>query len=152
MTIWNLADYQTTAYTNWYYELDLEGAIQVSAMRRIVESWPDFFDRVPDQTLIVSSTNEPSDGSPAGDRLISAMRSKTWLAVHLPQGGDVEVRLDEKVLPAKFRAWWLSPKTGAKEIFAWGDGGTVMMTSSPTKGSIDQDWILFVERADPLLR
>jgi hypothetical protein len=115
-------------------------------MRKILESLPDYFDRVPDQSLILSSTEEPSDGSRAGDNLISAMRSKTWLAVHLPHGGDVEVRLDKETLPGRWRAWWMSPKNGAREVFERGDGGETFKATSSTQGSIDEDWILFIDR------
>ena len=141
---------QTTAFTDWYLELDLEGALTVSALRKILESLPDYFDRVPDQSLVLSSTNEPTDGSPAGDKLIGAMRSKTWLAVHLPHGGDVEVSLDKETLPAKWRAWWMIPKTGSKEVFQKGDGGESLKVSSPTQGSIDTDCILYVDRDDAI--
>jgi hypothetical protein len=115
-------------------------------MRKILESLPDYFDRVPDQSLILSSTNEPSDGSRAGDKLISAMRSKTWVAIHLPHGGDVQVRLDKETLPGRWRAWWMSPKNGAREVFERGDGGEAFSATSPTQGSIDEDWILFIDR------
>lgn len=111
-----------------------------------MESLPDYFERVPDQSLILSSTNEPTGGSPAGDKLISAMRSTSWLAVHLPHGGEVEVRLDEKVLPDKWRAWWMNPKSGSKEVFERGSGSHSLKARSSTEGSIDQDWILYVDR------
>lgn len=111
-----------------------------------MESLPDYFDRVPDQSLIISSTNEPTDGSSAGDKLVGAMRSTTWLAVHLPHGGEVEVRLDKEVLPGKWRAWWMNPKTGAKEVFDRGSGEATLKVRSPTEGSIDEDWILFIDR------
>jgi len=74
------------------------------------------------------------------------MRSKTWLAVNLPYGGDVEVRLDKETLPGKWRAWWMSPKNGAKETFKRGADEETLKVTSPTQGSIDQDWILFVDR------
>lgn len=111
-----------------------------------MESLPDYFERVPDQTLILNSTNEPADGSSAGDKLIGAMRSKTWLAVHLPHGGEVEVRLDQEVLPGQWRAWWMNPKSGAKEVFERGSGQGRLKARSPTEGSIDEDWILYIDR------
>lgn len=101
---------------------------------------------MPDQSLILSSTNELTDGSSAGDKLVGAMRSQTWLAVHLPHGGNVEVRLDKETLPARWRAWWMNPKTGSKEVFQRGDGGESLKVTSPTQGSIDNDWILYIDR------
>jgi hypothetical protein len=126
--------------------LDLEGAFQVSAIRKIMESLPDYFDRVPDQSLVLSSTSEPTDDSPAGDKLVSAMRSSSWLAVHLPHGGEVNVRLDKDVLPGQWRAWWMNPKSGSKEVFERGSDQSSLTACSPTQGSIDEDWILFVDR------
>jgi hypothetical protein len=76
------------------------------------------------------------------------MRSKTWLAVHLPHGGDVEARLDKETLPGKWRAWWMNPKTGSKEVFQRGGGEESLKVTSPTQGSIDNDWILYVDRDD----
>jgi hypothetical protein len=111
-----------------------------------MESLPDYFDRIPDQSLVLSSTSEPTDDSPAGDKLVSAMRSSSWLAVHLPHGGEVNVRLDKDVLPGQWRAWWMNPKLGSKEVFKRGSDQSNLTARSPTQGSIDEDWILFVDR------
>lgn len=116
----------------------------MSLLRRIVESLPDFFERVPDQSIIVSPKQETT-GEWLGDKLISGMRSTTWVAVHLPRGGEVQVRLDRTVLGDKWRALWLDPKTGAREVFDSGTAET-LTARSPTGGSIDEDWILLVER------
>jgi len=101
---------------------------------------------VPDQSIIVSP--EQTTGEKLlGDKLISAMKSTSWLAVHLPHGGEVTVRLDNEILSDKWRASWLDPKTGAREVFKRGSGGEETLTvRSPTEGSIDNDWILLVQK------
>lgn len=122
----------------------MEGAFQVGIMRKIMERLPGFFDRVPDQSLILSPA--VSVDSLLGDKLVSGMRSTTWLAAHLPHGGEVEVRLDASVVSDRWRAAWLDPKTGAREVFQRGSGEASLIARSPSEGSIDKDWILFVER------
>lgn len=111
-----------------------------------MEQLPDFFDRVPDQSFIVSSTGLEDSSTLLGDKLVSGMRSKTWLAVHLPHGGQVELRLDPATFSDQWRASWLDPKTGAREVFRRASGELSLTITSPTEGSIDNDWILLVER------
>lgn len=114
-------------------------------MRSIMVSLPNYFDRVPDQSFIVSSTNEPTDGSRAGDKLISGMRSKGWAAVHLPYGGQVEIDLEKAKISTKWRAWWINPKTGGREVFKRGEGGGQLKVEAPSGGTLDDDWLLLVE-------
>jgi len=40
----------------------------------------------------------------------------------------------------------MSTKNGAREVFKRGDGGETFKATSPTHGSIDEDWILFIDR------
>lgn len=120
----------------------------MSLMRKIIERLPGFFDRIPDQDIIVSPKQDQR--SLLGDTLISGMRSTSWIAVHLPHGGEVTVSLDHKILSNEWRASWLDPKTGACEVFKRETGGETLKAKSPTKGSIDDDWILLVQR-DALL-
>jgi hypothetical protein len=42
----------------------------------------------------------------------------------------------------------MSPKTGSKEVFQRGGGEESLKVTSPTQGSIDNDWILYVDRDD----
>lgn len=112
----------------------------------MVESLPDFFDRIPDQSFILSHANQEATGQWLGDKLVSGMRSKSWMAVHLPHGGEVEVQLDEDTLTSAWRGVWLDPKTGAREVFKRGTGAGTLKAQSPTSGSLDTDWILLVER------
>jgi hypothetical protein len=116
-------------------------------MRRIMLSLPDYFSRIPDQKFITSDTEEPADGTAAGDKLISGMRGEGWAMVYLPYGGSVEVDLS-KALPdqAQWRAWWINPRTGARESFEKGEEPKgVRSFKSPTQGSLGDDWLLLVE-------
>lgn len=115
-------------------------------MRRIMLSLPKYFDRIPDQSIILSSTNEPEDGTWAGDKLISGMRSEGWAMVHLPYGGEVEVHLGlAGFTERKWRAWWIDPRCGGREVGVKGGGGDAKAFKSPTSGSLDDDWLLLIE-------
>ncbi|KAL7418636.1 hypothetical protein Q5752_007094 [Cryptotrichosporon argae] len=134
----------TTAYTDWFLELDLPGSFYASVAQRILVGLPEYFSRVPDQSLILSSTNEPEPPALAGDKLISACRGKGWAIVHLPYGGDVEVDLKGVKGSHGWRAWWIEPKSGGREIFATGDDDKRAF-AAPSGGSLDDDWLLLVE-------
>lgn len=139
---------QTTAYTNWWLELDLQGAFYASTMRRFFLSLPDFFSRRPDSSFILSDTKEPTDGSSALDRLIQGLKADSWAMVHLPYGGEVEVDLEKALTGNTYRAWWVSPASGGKEVIGKGDKSEEKGTKvfkSPSEGALDRDWVLLLE-------
>lgn len=138
----------TNASVDWYLELDLPGAFHASVAKAILLSLPGYFSRVPDQNMIVSDTHE-SKGQRAGDRLVSGMRADGWAAVHLPYGGEVEVDLGLAVPGApSWKAWWIDPRAGGREVFASGTKLASRAFTAPTAGSLADDWILLVT-ADP---
>lgn len=144
-----------TSYTNWYHELDLPGAFYASTLRRIVLSLPYFHTRQPDQSFIVSSTNEPQDGKPAGDRLIGGMRGKGWAMVHLPYGGDVTIDL-ARALPGvdRWNAWWINPRDGGRlPPFEKGESSTGEKTfTAPSGGDLKNDWLLYIDAPSAALK
>lgn len=141
---------QTTAYTNWYLELDLSGAFYSSVLQKFFLSLPDFMTRKPDSSMILSDTFEPTDGTLAKDKLIAGLKAKSWSMIHLPYGGTVEVDLTRALdsSPKGYRAWWVDPKTGGKASL---DKGAVAVAepkrsfTSPSEGSIVNDWVLLLE-------
>lgn len=110
-----------------------------------MESLPGYFDRVPDQSFIISP-RQPETDKLAGDKLVSGMRSTSWMAVHLPHGGEVTIRLDGSILSDRWRASWLDPKTGACEMFKRESSEEDFTARSPTEGSIDHDWVLLLQK------
>lgn len=109
---------------------------------------PNFYSRIPDQTVIVSSTNEPADGSPASDKLISGMRGDGWAMVHLPYGGTVTVDL-AKALPrvGGWNAWWINPRDGSRlSPFTSDDHREQQSFTSPTEGDLRNDWLLYIDQ------
>lgn len=122
----------------------------MSILRRVIESLPGFYERIPDQSLIVAPLQVEDGDEPLGDTLIGGMRSATWIAAHLPHGGEVTVSLDPAIFGAQWRAEWLDPKTGARETFTRDTRGATTLTArSPSEGSIDCDWVLLVIRDTP---
>lgn len=146
-------NHQTTAYTNWYLELDLPGAFQMTTARQIILSLPgSLYDRIPDSTFILTERHEVAQEDellrPAGDKLIAGMRSEKgkWAMVHLPYGGKVEVDLEKALMGAyKYRAWWVDPRVGGREVI--GTGSAVNETSSRATFDApdDTDWLLLFE-------
>lgn len=118
-------------------------------MRKIVESLPNYHTRVPDQSFILSDTNEPADGEPAGDRLLGGTRGDGWALVYLPYGGDVSLDL-AKAIPAggQWRAWWINPRDGGRLSFLSGNDASddgQRAFSAPSGGNLKNDWLLYID-------
>ncbi|BEI82007.1 hypothetical protein CcaverHIS002_0211670 [Cutaneotrichosporon cavernicola] len=138
----------TTATVDWFLELDLPGAWYSSVAKNILLDLPCYFSRVPDQSFIVSDTGE-REGERAGDTLVSGMRADDWAAVHLPYGGTVQVDLALAIPSAKgWKAWWVDPRCGGREVFETGNNLGVRAFSAPSAGTLSDDWILLLS-VDP---
>lgn len=142
---------QTTAYTNWYLELDLPGAYYASILKTVLLSLPDFFTRRPDSTFILSDTNEPKTDDENGlDRLIQGLKADSWAMVHLPYGGYTKIDLSGAMGQCKstYRAWWIDPRSGGRSPLFKGERKAIdgqAGFTSPTEGSLEHDWILLLE-------
>jgi hypothetical protein len=136
-----------TPACDWFNELDLPGAFQVGLMRRICLSLPSFFSRMPNSSFILSDTMEPKDGSRAGDKLISGMIGEGWSMVHLPYGGGVDVDIGAALSGStEYRAWWIDPRTGGREIFEEGKVRSgAKHFHAPPEGAQEDDWLLYIE-------
>jgi hypothetical protein len=101
-------------------------------MRRICLTLPSFFSRMPNSSFILSDTMEPKDGSRAGDKLM----------VHLPYGGGVDFDIGA-ALPGstEYRARWMDPRTGGREIFEEGKVRSgAKHFQAPREGAQEDDW------------
>ena len=113
-------------------------------------SLPDYFARVPDQSIILSSTHE--DDGLAGNKLVSAMRAQTWALIHLPYGGSVEIDVKKGLsdFVGPWNAWWIDPRSGGRHIFLQETSlSTPVVLRAPTGGSLRDDWLLLIERYHP---
>jgi hypothetical protein len=122
----------------WNEAILRPGAAQLHHLARLLLSRP-YFERVPDQALLVSDAGVGADH-------VQATRSAAgrYALVYIPQPGQtVEVDLGRLVGP--LQAWWVCPRTGR----AWPAGthaarGTGAFTS-PIGGP---DWVLALEKGE----
>ena len=123
-------------------------------MRRFFLSLPGFFSRHPDSSFILSDTHEQVEGSTQAermdvlDKLIQGLKGDTWALVHLPYGGEVDIDLKLALSGLRYRAWWVDPASGGREVLDEGSkseikGSRVFQT--PTAGDLDKDWVLMLE-------
>ncbi|WWC61515.1 uncharacterized protein I303_104099 [Kwoniella dejecticola CBS 10117] len=141
--------HRTVSAANWFDELDLPGATYVSFITKWITSRPTFFNRIPDQSIILSDTfDRPSDvddydGKDA--QVISGTRDTggKWLAVYTPMGRNFI--LDTTGLAgAKLEAVWFNPRTG-QEVPDGEVKREKIEVVPPSAGSDDHDWIYYVQ-------
>ena len=87
------------------------------------------------------------------------MRADGWAIVQLPEGGNVEIDLDKALRSSgnregaarkeKWRAWWIDPRIGGREVFRVGEDYGIKAFEAPSKGEGDNDWLLLLETYSP---
>jgi hypothetical protein len=136
--MWKTGDKpQIWADTPWDKALSFPGSGQMGHARRLIESG-NYFDRVPDQSLIVPPNS-------TGPDYIAACRApdSRWALLYLPMSRAVTIRLNQ-LLAARVNATWIDPRTGERKtgnevpVSAW----TLHTYTPPGNG----DWILLLER------
>lgn len=127
----------------WREALAAPGAEQMQYGRRLIESRP-YFDRIPDETIIVPS-QVPHAIPGAGTRRFVATRDQqgTYAMVYAPIGRPFQVRLGVIHGP-RVRAWWYDPRTGkATLIGEFANTGDRTFTP-PNPGELI-DWVLVLD-------
>lgn len=121
------------ARREWCEALDLPGAAQMQHARNLMQSRP-FFERVPDQSLLLSGEDE-SPNRILATRAIDG----SYAMVYLPQGQNVtqNVTIDLQKLSDAPRAWWFDPRRG--EAHETGAESHCFEPPSP------EDWILVLD-------
>jgi hypothetical protein len=109
---------------SWMEAINHEGAVHMGHLRTLMTSktGADYFDRVPDQTLVTSGTAFATRSS-----------SGSYAFIYLPEGGSVGV--DTSQLTAT-GASWFDPRTGQSQP-ATGSGTYAAPTAD--------DWVLVIE-------
>lgn len=107
-----------------------------------------YFDRIPDNKVISTDLGED-------EGRFSATRDKKarWAAVYSPQGLSfgVDVGYVAGVLgggsntTVKWTEKWYSPRNGSFVSEAEGCGVDVVTFNPPSGGSVDHDWVLFLD-------
>jgi hypothetical protein len=138
---WSPGKYRVMgAHVPWQQALEFAGASQLRHLRVLMESRP-YLDRVPDQSLVTSSTYGGTDH-------IQATRDSggKYAFVYSASGKSFGVNLD-KLSGNTVKAAWYDPRTGksvAAEQFA--SAGNKSFTP-PTHG-YGQDWVLTLDRVN----
>lgn len=70
--------------------------------------------------------------------------------IQLPHGGGVEVDFS-RALPGggRWRAWWVDPRTGGREVFESGTERGTKRLVAPSECEGDDDWLLLLETYTP---
>ncbi len=120
----------------WQEALDLPGSSQMRHVRALIESRP-VFERIPDQSLIISDPGTGADH-------VRATRATdfSYVFVYLPSGGAVT--LDLSSFAAPLLAAWVDPRTGTSYPLPDSATGPAANVTAPTSGPT-QDWILTLD-------
>lgn len=127
----------------WFEAMDQPGADQMQYGRRLLESRP-FLDRIPDDSIIVTST-VPTAVPGAGRYRYVATRDQagSYAFVYAPVGRAFTVRLF-KLNGSKVRAWWYNPRDGqATRIGEYPTIGTREFL--PPEPGESLDWVLVLD-------
>lgn len=123
----------------WFEAIDQPGASQMQYVKKLMLS-RGYFDRVPDQSVIVSAKQ--------GKRYnyLIATRGANYVFVYTYNGRSVDVNLG-KIAGAKVKASWYDPRTGdTKQIGTFANIGT--RSFKPEGGIKDgNDWVLILDKA-----
>ena len=126
------------AHVPWQQALEFTGASQLKHLRRLMESRP-YFSRIPDQSLITSSTYGSTDH-------IQATRDAggSYAMVYSASGKSFTVNLD-KLSGATVKAAWYNPRTGETSQAGQHPSAGNKSFTPPTHG-YGQDWVLTLDR------
>lgn len=121
----------------WYDAISDSGSVQMQYLKNLLLSKPGYFDRVPDQSLIVG---EPGDKY---DRLV-ATRGKNYAMVYTYTGRNIKINMDQ-MEGKKGKLSWYNPRNG--EITSAGDYKTsgIMEFDPPGEPMAGNDWVLVIE-------
>ena len=127
----------------WHKSLDLEAANQVKHLKNLMLNRT-YFDRIPDQNLIVTDQNYD-------ENYVSATRNKigSYGLFYIPMGQPIEINLTP-LSGEEFRMTWFDPRTGVEfpgnNKLALSKGSNLILTP-PSQGR-GNDWVLIIERID----
>jgi len=133
--VWSMIT-DTDAYFHipWKEAIERPGAGQMRFVRKLLESRP-FFDRVPDQELLVTNY--------AGSNHIEACRGKDYAFAYTPNGLPLRIRMG-LLSGSRTSAYWFDPRSGTSQpIGEFANEGERTFTP-PSKGRND-DWVLIID-------
>lgn len=121
----------------WWEAIHDPGCQQMKHLKRLMLAFP-FFDRVPDQSIILG------DNGPQYERVV-ATRGKDYLLVYNYTCRLMELDLS-KISGQKKKAWWYSPVSGKLEFIGELSNGKQTFIHDSGYGA-GNDWVLVVTDA-----
>lgn len=131
---------------DWREALHAPGARQMIHARRLLESRP-YFDRAPDDTLLVPHPRAPHLIPGAGRARFAALRAADHghAMIYAPSGRAFTVRT-AALGPGPLRAWWFDPRDGSARDLGLLPAAAETSFTPPTPGEL-LDWILVLDDA-----
>lgn len=125
-----------TANIPWKEALNSPGAQQIKYLRALMESFPNYLNRIPDQSIIVSPNNN-------GIYYIQATRDAggAYALVYIPDGAPVTVNM-AKIANGNVNASWYNPRTGAYTLIGNFPNSGPRTFDAPGASAEGNDWVL----------
>ncbi len=121
----------------WMESLEAPGALQMTWLRRLVESRP-MLRRIPDQSLIAEEQQRDVHYAAA-----TRDSEKGYAFIYLPTGREVSVRLGG-ISGSLVAAWWFNPRDGRAER-AGNHKAAGVKTFKPPASGAENDWVLVLD-------
>ena len=129
------------ATTYWYDALNAPGAVEMRYLADLMLSRP-YFDRIPDQKLLLSIPNTPK-ATNATKPIATRASDGSYAFIYLPSNQAVLV--DFKLLSGTtIRAWWYDPRTGRNILIGETPKSDLRKLLPPVN---DRDWVLVLDDA-----
>jgi hypothetical protein len=129
----------TTAYGStelWSDAIHAPGAVQMQYLKKLMLSRPDYFERIPDQSLIAENGEQYN-------RLM-ATRTGSYAFIYNYNGRDMKINMG-KIKGDKVKASWFNPRNGEETVIGEVEN-TGIQTFQPDGGQQDgNDWVLVLE-------
>jgi hypothetical protein len=120
----------------WYESLDLPGAIQMTYVRKLMESRP-MLERVPDQSILAENF--------AGFDHLQATRGKDYLFVYSQLGKPFTLNMG-KISGKRLKGYWYNPRNGKALTAGNFANQQTQKFTPPTQGTAN-DWVLVLDDA-----
>ncbi len=121
----------------WFESLDLPGAVDMTYVRRLMESRP-MLTRVSDTSLLASNAHE-------GGNRIQATRGDDYAMIYTAAGLPFTVNLG-KVSGKQLKAYWYDPRDGQATLIDTFDNKGTRQFTPPFTGP-GRDWVLVLDDA-----
>jgi hypothetical protein len=121
----------------WYDAINDPGAGQMQYLKKLIESKAGYFDRVPDQSLIVGELGDKYD------RLL-ATRGQQYALVYTYTGRSIKINMDQ-LKGKKGKLQWYNPRNGEYSSAGGYKTSGIMEFNPPGEPKAGNDWVLVIE-------